>query len=353
MPIKVITGAPGEGKSLRMLWEVEQRRVAENRDVYYSGVRDLLLPWTLFGADSVDPKQPHDTDASEWHKLPAGAIIVIDECQRLFRPRQLGGKVPESVAKLETHRHNGHDIYLVTQDPGLIDSNVRKLVGEHTHVMRKFGSQWTTLHTWKGIKENCAKSRKDSIEEQWRYPKEVFTWYKSAEVHTIKRKIPKKVIIFLCVPLVILLGVALAVYKVGKFGDSVVAGPQTTVKAGSADSSGLPISSRLKAPLDGAAYLAQFEPRIAGYPHTAHRFDDLTAPVRVPVPVGCVLYSENDGVGSFCITQQGTRYTPPLDVVRHFVERGMFQDFDAGPSVIQPSSVANRGGSSNASKAAP
>lgn len=337
MPIKLITGAPGEGKSLRMLYEVENRRVLEGREVYYSGIRDLLLPWTLFGAESQDPKQPHDTDASEWHKLPAGAIIVIDECQRLFRPRSLGGKVPESVMKLETHRHNGHDIYLVTQDPGLIDSNVRKLVGEHTHVMRKWGSQWTTLHTWKGVKENCSKSRKDSMQEQFRYPKEVFGWYKSAEVHTIKRRTPRKVIIFMCLPLVIAAGVALAMYKIGKFSEKPA--PAVGPAGGVVASPGQPTlggkSGVVKAALEGPEYYAQFQPRIAGYLHTAPRFDALTVPVRAPVPVGCVLYAENEGNGSFCITQQGTKYTPPIDVIRAIVERGLFQDFDAGPDLAQ------------------
>lgn len=340
MPIKLITGAPGEGKSLRMLWEVEQRRKDENREVYYSGVRDLLLPWTLFGADSLDPKQPHDTDASEWHKVPAGAIIVIDECQRLFRPRAVGGKVPDYVSKLETHRHNGHDIYLVTQHPGLIDSNVRKLVGEHTHVMRKFGSTWVTLHTWKGVKENCDKSRKDSMEEQFSYPKEVFGWYKSAEIHTIKRKIPKKVIVLVCVPLVIAAAIGATVWKLNKASTSITTVSATGAPAGGVAVAGAPVNGVKGKPLTQAEYLEPMQPRIAGYLHTAPRFDELTKPVRVPVPVGCVLYSDKAGIGSFCITQQGTKFEPPIDVVRSFVERGIFQDFDSGPPLPQVVSVA-------------
>jgi hypothetical protein len=172
--INLHTGLPGNGKTLYTLSTVEKRRLSENRAVYYHGINDLKLDWTL-----MDKPE-------EWYLLPAGAIIVIDECQRLFTPRPNGAPIPKAESMLETHRHNGHDIYLITQDPTLVPSHLRKLVNTHRHMMRKFGSKWVTVHQFEGCRENVGKSRKDSIESQWVDDVSMYGKYKSAEVITQK-----------------------------------------------------------------------------------------------------------------------------------------------------------------------
>ncbi len=330
MPITLVTGTPGAGKSLMTLFEVERRRKAEGREVYYSGIADLLLPWHLFGGDAVDTTRPADTDPSEWYKLPKGSIIVIDEAQRLFRIRAAGSKVPEFVSQLETHRHKGYDIYLVTQHPALIDTNVRKLADRHLHLMRKFGSKWATIHEWKGVKDNCDKSRKDSMESEFVYPKEVFSWYKSAEVHTVKRRIPKKVIFFLSLPLILLAAVFYAYQSMARFASPTpvtsAAGSSVVAPLGTTGGGSVAAVYRTQ-PVTAVDYVQQFQPRLEGLYHTASRYDALTAPAYVPVPVGCVLY-DGAGTGSFCVTQQGTRFVPPLAFVKSFVERGFFLDFE-------------------------
>lgn len=336
MPITLITGAPGNGKSLLLLWEVEKRRQKENRPVFYSGINGLLLPWEQFG-EEVDGQPVHMTDASKWYDLPSGSIIVIDEAQRLFRARSAGSMVPRYVQELETHRHKGFDIYLVSQGPGLLDSNVRNLVETHKHLMRKFGSTWATIHEFKGVRNNVIVSRKDSQETQWTYPKEVFGWYKSAEVHTVKRQIPKKVLLLLALPFVLAAAVGFA-----WFSSRRVAGPTPAsavpagtvapaVNGGGVFSPGQPRIQKMTS----AEYLGQFEPRFAGLAYSAPRYDDLTRPVRVPVPVGCVLSGDKDG---WCITQQGTKFYPPVAFVRDFIRSGMFVDF-----AVAESSPASQG----------
>ena len=138
--ISLITGQPGAGKTLYALNFVKTRAEKENRPVYYSGISDLKLPWL-------------ELDKGEdWHGVPEGSIVVIDECQRVFRPRVNGAAVPEHVSKLETHRHSGIDLVLITQHPMLADNNVRRLVGQHFHVVRAFGTKKATVHEWGEVK---------------------------------------------------------------------------------------------------------------------------------------------------------------------------------------------------------
>ncbi|MDP3887127.1 zonular occludens toxin domain-containing protein [Hydrogenophaga sp.] len=339
MAITLITGAPGNGKTLLLLWEVERRRQAEHRPVYYSGVKDLLLPWELFGDDSEDPRSPHMTDPATWNNLPVGSIIVIDECQRLFRTRSTGSKVPEYVSALETHRHKGYDIYLVTQAPALIDSNVRNLVETHKHLMRKFGSKWATVHEWKGVKLACITSRKDSIESQFRYPKEVYSWYKSAEVHTVKMQIPKKVLLLLSLPLLLAGLVYMAVSTLANFGKDK---PPPVVDA----------SSPLAPQFSGAQgrgvepafdYLGSFVPRVPGLPHTAPRYDEATAAVIAPYPAACVIF----GPECRCYTTQATRLAVQDVTCRSIAEKGFFVDWEqhvpgAAAGAVVPSDASTR-----------
>jgi len=328
MAITLITGAPGNGKTLLLLWEVEKRRQAENRPVYYSGVKDLLLPWELFGADSQDPSSPHMTDPSNWNTLPIGSIIVIDEAQRLFRTRAVGSKVPDYVAALETHRHKGYDIYLVTQAPALIDSNVRNLVETHKHLMRKFGSKWATIHEWKGVKTNCIVSRKDSVESQFRYPKEVFTWYKSAEVHTVKMRIPAKVLILIAVPFLLLGLVWFAWSKLAAMHEPTRATLAASDGAVSGNSATSPTQGSAARPGAAAAtstadYFSSMHPRVPGLPHTAPRYDEVTRPTIAPYPAACLTVGDQ----CRCYTQQATRMQIEDDTCRAIAENGFFVDW--------------------------
>jgi len=80
--IEQITGLPGAGKTLITLARVKELAEKENRQVYYNGITDLKLPWI-------------ELDKGEdWYKVPPGSIVVIDEAQRVFRPRGAGAQVP-------------------------------------------------------------------------------------------------------------------------------------------------------------------------------------------------------------------------------------------------------------------
>jgi zona occludens toxin len=181
MPITLITGLPGHGKTLYALAKYKDEAVKNGRPVFYHGIKDLRITgWQEF-------------DVQRWAELPAGSIMVVDESQLVFpvRPR---GTPDKWIESLTTHRHLGLDFVIITQNPMLLDRYVRRRVDRHFHVVRKFGTHNATIHEFaNGVKENAASSRDGSIRHDWRYPKSVFELYTSAEMHTVKRRIPKRV----------------------------------------------------------------------------------------------------------------------------------------------------------------
>lgn len=321
--IHLITGLPGQGKTLRCLWLVETRRKKENRMVFFHGINNLKLPWS----ELEDPKK--------WMDLPDGSIVVIDECQMTFRPRSSGSAVPPHVSALETHRHRGFDFYLMTQHPSFIDANVRKLTDVHEHLMRKFGASWSTVNEWKGVKDNCDKSRADAIRSEWKFPKEVYSWYKSAEVHTTRVRVPAKVWLLLSLPLIIAVAVWYALHSVKKIGsDNPVEADKPGVSAPAQSGAVVAGQGRDSRGADRPDWLAQYVPRIPGLPHTAPRYDDVTAPVRAPVIRGC--WTRGDDYG--CVLDGGVFIKPARHFVDQFIRDRMFIDFEL-PAPGAPVSV--------------
>lgn len=95
----LITGVPGSGKTLKMISDLMTRVDLKNRPIYIEGIEEVkkdVIPYLPI---------PEGESMQTWHKwAPTGAILVIDECQRVFRPRPSGSKVPDYVVELETHR---------------------------------------------------------------------------------------------------------------------------------------------------------------------------------------------------------------------------------------------------------
>lgn len=128
----------------------------------------------------------------EWFKLPKGVIIFIDECQHYFPPRGVGAKVPQHISEFETHRHKGWDIHLVTQDPKLMDVNIRRLTGQHIHFHNAFGGDRVTRSTSsKCIDPNNYFDLQASQKALVKRDKTFYGSYFSAEIHTHKFKMPK------------------------------------------------------------------------------------------------------------------------------------------------------------------
>jgi zona occludens toxin len=191
--LELITGTPGAGKSALAVTEVCKAvpgsfieatdRVTSHGITYdkgdkvprhlYTNIPHLLLEHTLIDADGF----------RTWHKwAEPGDVIVFDEAQEVWRPRALGKDVPEEIAALETHRHRGVDIVVITQHPMLIDANVRRLVNRHRHVRLLPASQ-RLLYEWDhqgtpGSYKTCTAKR------PWRPSKKDLALYRSAQLHT-------------------------------------------------------------------------------------------------------------------------------------------------------------------------
>jgi zona occludens toxin len=179
--LTLITGTPGAGKSLYTVWNIarkvpgstiESGNVAVPRRLF-SNIKDLLVEHTHITAE----------DLNTWHEwAKPGDVIVFDEVQEVWRPRGMGSKVPDCIAKLETHRHMGVDLVLITQHPMLLDTNIRRLVNQHIH-LRRLAKTLAMWYEWDhcsnpGMTKTCIHSG-----TFW-HPKEAYKLYKSAQLHT-------------------------------------------------------------------------------------------------------------------------------------------------------------------------
>jgi Zonula occludens toxin len=199
--ITLRTGLPGAGKTLFTIHDYVARPplgAAESfRDV--DGSKEPIqvfasgVPFSDLGLSQL-PVTILD-DPTRWMDCPSGSVVIIDECQRIFRSRPPGAPLPDYVAALETHRHLGIDLVFVTQDPMLLDKHVRRLVGQHFHSKRTFGLNSTTMFFWQHCCDDPSgyHEKKESTKTRRKLPKKIFPFYKSAEVHTVKRHIPFRV----------------------------------------------------------------------------------------------------------------------------------------------------------------
>lgn len=317
MAITLVTGLPGHGKTLYALQWVRDLAAREGRPVFYSGIRDLKLPWQEF--------KPED-----WRELEPGAIFVIDECQACF-PVRGRGQPPEWIEELAKHRHRGIDFVVITQNPMLMDSFVRRLVDRQFHLVRKFGTHFATVHEYpNGVKENVAASREGSIRHEWRYPKDVFELYKSAELHTVKRRVPARLWLLLAAPLVVL-GCVWALWRNFKEKTEAPPAPEAAASA----PAGSPAAPKLgSGPGAGPALdlVAAHHPRVPGLAYTAPVYDTVTAPTQAPYPAACVATQAR----CQCYTQQGTRLDMPEQLCRDIAERGFFVAWQAPAAQAVP-----------------
>lgn len=190
--IHLITGTPGSGKTLWTLDHLYNTPAYKDRAIYIDGIETTLEHQTF--------------DPVAWHTLPDGAVIVFDECQRIFPVRKIGAAVPDMVRHFETHRHKGYDIFLVTQDAFLLDSHVRRLVGRYYRIHRPANMSFAKVTMWEGVpsKDNGLRPVET---KRWGYPKQLFDQYKSTTLDTHKRKIPLKLWIYLFLAVLILAGI--------------------------------------------------------------------------------------------------------------------------------------------------
>lgn len=271
--ITLISGVPGTGKTATVVSLLLEQLSGTGRPIFCFNVNGLLIP--------------HETlkDPALWHQdVPDGAVIIIDEVQDIWRPRGPGQKVPDHIAKLETHRHRGIDFFLTTQGPNLVDANVRALVGRHIH-LRDVGYLGRYWYEWPECADNCRVGWKNApLKKKFKLPKKVFDLYKSSSLHVKPiRSFPK----MLVVAVLALALTAFMVYRVFGMITSKVA-PAAPAASAPAAGGGSGVFSAPSGPKKAPDEKVDFIPRAAGRPWTAPAYDALRVVVNMPTISGAI-----------------------------------------------------------------
>lgn len=193
MAIKLITAQPGSYKTAMMM-ELANKMSSEGRPIYLCNVRGLK-PAIPFPYQVLD----HFKD---WVDTPETSVIFIDEVQEFTRDVPTNCKtedLPTWMTLLEKHRHEGKDIFIVTQHPMFIHTHVRRLTSEHIHLVRNGNVPFAAKRSWGFVESDPDDFQKATFKNGcttsiYKPNKEVFEWYESTVLDTHKFKFPTKLI---------------------------------------------------------------------------------------------------------------------------------------------------------------
>ena len=203
MPVKLITGATGDGKSHYAVKLIKEALLTK-RPVY-TNIEGIDL-------DGVMPIPENDHGELDWQLCQSanaelglqGALVVYDEAQK--QKDNKGEKyfawkgreklsTRDVISELDTHRHFGYDIIFITQEPNLLHLHLLGFVKEHYHCSRPMNKQGSQIALWRSWQRNPNSSAAlERAEDVFFVPfdKEVFEQYKSTELVTDKKlRIPK------------------------------------------------------------------------------------------------------------------------------------------------------------------
>lgn len=332
----LITGLPGASKTLNAIKYVREDDLfleldadgnpvlidgkPKRRPVFYHNINQLKFEdWTLLTDDEA--KQPD--------QIPAGSVIIYDECQDIFPvlPQSKSGNIPAHYTYMNKHRHNGHDVILITQHPKNLNTQLRRLVNKHIHYKRQFGGKKVTVFEFLKCYDEPEDhfSKKEAQVSTIEIDSKYFGAYKSAEVHTMKKKLPiKKLFQLGFFVLLTLCAIGGAIYAlVGLAENQLNEFDDTPEEEASELPSGVSRSTSSRSgSLTFDQYLEMHTPRIPDLPSSAPVYDDLTQPVSFPRIAGCVYKP----VGNVCrcYTQQATRIDVSFNMCVNIVDRGYF-----------------------------
>lgn len=186
--------------------------------------------------------------------------------------------------------------------------------------------QQSVIHEWTFCKDQCDKSRSDSVRHDWVFAKNLYPFYHSAEVHTHKRRLPMSYYV-VGLSVLVLLPV---LWFAGKWFYDTASGKKASVYS-------LPTKASPTSPVDGfrfsqsgvpqtltvVEYLKLHTPLIPALPSTAPAYQELARPTIVPRVAGCIA-SKGKCV---CYTQQATRIFMSDAACRMLSLSPSFRDF--------------------------
>lgn len=187
--LAVITGLPGSGKTSYVVERILMPLAAKNwledavdpdgnkvqvKRRLFTNINGLLLEHELMTAEQLKTWP-------EWVK--PGDLIVFDEVQKPWPLTATGKEQPRDITELETHRHYGIDMYLLTQHPMLINAAIVRLAGQHLHVRKVGASRYATVYEWDGVSRTLL-YKNSMAKKPWRRGKDVEKMYRSSSLHT-------------------------------------------------------------------------------------------------------------------------------------------------------------------------
>jgi zona occludens toxin len=308
--LTVVTGLPGSGKTAgvveRFLMPLAAKDWAESaitpdgekvtiKRKLFTNINGLLLEHELIDAADLMRWQ-------EWVK--PGDLIVFDEVQKPWPLTGANKDQPKCITELETHRHYGIDMILMTQHPMLINAAIVRLAGQHLHIRKLGNSRFATIYEWDGVSRTLL-YKNAFAKKAWRRSKAAEKVYRSSSLHTKqKRAVPTVLFVILACLVLFPLG---AWKWSGDFreryfgGKPLIAAPAekaggavASAHAAGTDSAGGPVA---RGAIDDAT---AWTPRVSMRPESAPAYDDLRKVVAMPVVAGAMCNAK----GCRCVTQQ-------------------------------------------------
>lgn len=329
MAIKLFTGTPGAGKTLRSIFEAINLQKLEGRQIFHIGIDGM--------DEQIIPKAPIESIA-DWRKLPPGSVLIVDEAHK-FLPVRQPGKPADWIQELTEIRHYGIELWLVTQDPRNIDSFVRRLIGSHTHLSRKAGLNGATITEFQGVSEDPTDyhNRQTATQSTWLYPKHLFKVYKSATLHVIKPKIPFKVLFMAFVLFACIVGIPTLLYffqdKVAALDDKEEVQVSEDKKSAASFITPSPQNSDKIKWETADDFIKAHKPLVVGIPHSAPIYQNLE-PVGVPelLCVASGLEGAPDRTCN-CYTEQATKIVGiPSQICEANVKQGFYNPYRPKPT---------------------
>ena len=338
--ITLITGTPGSGKTA---WTVQElTRLPTQRKLYVHGIPDLKIAHERIYCRSelcdlcrgVQLEDDFGTGfVEDWPQWASeGSLIVIDEVQRIWRPASASKELPDSISRLETHRHMGLDFWLISQGPHLFHTNIRLLVGRHIHLVAKWSGR--TEYEFPECRQNLT-NRQDSVSRPYKLPKKVFGLYKSASLHTKQDKRVPTSVYFLAAAFVVALFMGVKTFQniAGKVNQ------ESQAPLEQASNAAPPLAGRSAAtradPRTAAANLQNgesvppafpdFTPTLNGVPESAPAYAELIKVKAAPLLSGCVLDKAKNLCK--CYTGQASPYPASLDYCQEVVKGNRFNPY--------------------------
>jgi len=198
----LISAPPRTGKTLKAI-EIIFKHLNQGR-VVYTNIVGINIPGVITFTSEM--QNPHD-----WRDLPNDSVVIYDEAhehpafadRNLIKDKEKMAQVRDIGISLTLHGHFGFDIYMITQNPRLLCAEVLASVGTHYIMRRKFGYDMATIFEYAEAKTTFSKhTAQDALNRTfWRYPKHLYKFYISSEVHNIKKTMPIKYMAFLLIPI--------------------------------------------------------------------------------------------------------------------------------------------------------